>query len=229
MGFSWTTVRWLVGNLADMTYVRGAWAEAHALAERVIAGEPHYTQQMGITVRAEIRMARGDGAGAAEDMEAVLHDARAIRDPQALDPALVTSAEVACRNGDPAAANALLDELGSPERAAGTWVVTAALLEHDLGRPSTIAVEQGDTLRTPWHEAALAIVERDFTRAAEILERTGARTLVAAVRLRGAQAYVAEGRRAEAAEQLAPALAFYREVGATAYVREAEALLAEAS
>jgi hypothetical protein len=52
---------------------------------------------------------------------------------------------------------------------------------------------------------------------------------VAAVRLRAARAYAAQGRPAEAAEQLAPALAFYREVGASAYLREAEALLAEAS
>jgi hypothetical protein len=52
---------------------------------------------------------------------------------------------------------------------------------------------------------------------------------VAAVRLRAARAAAVEGRRAEAAEQLAPALAFYREVGAGAYVREAEALLPAAS
>jgi hypothetical protein len=37
---------------------------------------------------------------------------------------------------------------------------------------------------------------------------------------------VAEGRRAEADEQLRRALAFYRSVGATRYVREGEALLA---
>jgi hypothetical protein len=37
---------------------------------------------------------------------------------------------------------------------------------------------------------------------------------------------VAEGRRAEADAQLEQALAFYRSVGATRYIREAEALLA---
>ena len=48
----------------------------------------------------------------------------------------------------------------------------------------------------------------------------------ACCRLCAAEAYVAQGRRAEADEQLRPALAFYRSVGATRYVREGEALLA---
>jgi hypothetical protein len=45
-------------------------------------------------------------------------------------------------------------------------------------------------------------------------------------RLRAAEQFVAEGRRAEADEQLRSALSFYRGVGATRYVREGEALLA---
>jgi hypothetical protein len=48
-------------------------------------------------------------------------------------------------------------------------------------------------------------------------------------RLRAAEQLVAEGRRAEADEQLRPALAFYRGVGANRYVREGEALLAESA
>jgi hypothetical protein len=40
---------------------------------------------------------------------------------------------------------------------------------------------------------------------------------------------VAEGRRAEADEQLHAALAFYRSVGAAHYVRDCEALLAESA
>jgi hypothetical protein len=45
-------------------------------------------------------------------------------------------------------------------------------------------------------------------------------------RLRAAEQLVVEGRRAEADDQLGPALGFYRSVGATRYVREGEALLA---
>ena len=46
------------------------------------------------------------------------------------------------------------------------------------------------------------------------------------VRLRAAQALVAENRRAEADEHLGRAVAFYRSVGATRYIREGEALFA---
>ena len=45
-------------------------------------------------------------------------------------------------------------------------------------------------------------------------------------RLRAARALVDENRRAEADAQLHRALAFYRSVGATRYIREGEALLA---
>ena len=229
IGFSWTAQRWFLGNLADVSYITGAWDEALALAERVIVGEPHYMQQIGFSVRAEIRMAHGDVDAAVTDAETCLRDARAIRDPQALHPALVTAAESAYRAGDSAAANRLLDELGSPERAAGTWVVRAALLCRDVGRELPFDVSAGDGVQTVWRDAALAIAHGELGRAADILAPTGARTFVAAVRLRAAQRYAADGRRSEAAEHLASALAFYREVGASAYVREAEALLPAAS
>jgi hypothetical protein len=45
-------------------------------------------------------------------------------------------------------------------------------------------------------------------------------------RLHAAGQFVERGRRPEADEQLAHALAFYRSVGAARYVREGEALLA---
>ena len=46
------------------------------------------------------------------------------------------------------------------------------------------------------------------------------------MRLRAAESLVAQGRRAEADVQLQKALAFYRSVGATRFIREGEALLA---
>ena len=54
----------------------------------------------------------------------------------------------------------------------------------------------------------------------------GSRPDEAFVRLSAAEAIAAAGRRPEANVQLERALAFYRSVGATAYVREAEALFA---
>ena len=57
-------------------------------------------------------------------------------------------------------------------------------------------------------------------------EAIGAAPQEALFRLWAAEQLVDEGRRAEADEQLRRALAFYRSVGATRYVREGEALLA---
>ena len=74
--------------------------------------------------------------------------------------------------------------------------------------------------------AAEAMVERDLRRVADILGEIGSRPMEAFCRLRLAEALVAAGRRAEADEQLRAALAFYRGVGASRYVREGEALLA---
>jgi hypothetical protein len=51
-------------------------------------------------------------------------------------------------------------------------------------------------------------------------------TAAARVRLRAAETLAAQGHRIEANEQLDKALAFYRSVGATRYIREAEALVA---
>ena len=79
---------------------------------------------------------------------------------------------------------------------------------------------------TRWTDAARAYVAGDFVAAAEILQRIGSRPDEAEARLRAAEQLVAEGRRAEADEQLQQALEFYRSVGATRYIRECEALLA---
>ena len=63
-------------------------------------------------------------------------------------------------------------------------------------------------------------------RAADVLEEIGYRPGEAYARLRAAKQLVEEGRRAEADVELQHSLAFWREVDATRYVREGEALLA---
>ena len=83
-----------------------------------------------------------------------------------------------------------------------------------------------EPFKSPWLRAALAVASRDFRAAADILGGIGVVSHEAFFRLRAAEQLVAEGRRAEAGEQLRPALAFYRGVGATRYVRDGEALLA---
>ena len=62
--------------------------------------------------------------------------------------------------------------------------------------------------------------------AADVCAEMGLTTDEAQDRLAAARLLVAQGRRAEADEQLRRALAFYRSVGASRYVREGESLLA---
>jgi hypothetical protein len=81
---------------------------------------------------------------------------------------------------------------------------------------------------TPWTQVARAYVAGDFLAAAGILGRAGARPDEAEARLRAAEQLGAAGSRAGAEEQLQRALAFYRAVGATYYVRECSTVLSAA-
>jgi predicted negative regulator of RcsB-dependent stress response len=75
--------------------------------------------------------------------------------------------------------------------------------------------------------AADALLGGRWAEAADVYDEMGASPYAALAALRAAEWFVAQGRRAEADEQLRRALAFWRTVGATRYVREGEALLAE--
>ena len=76
-----------------------------------------------------------------------------------------------------------------------------------------------------WKELALACLERDFVRAAEMWAEGGSPTWEARLRFRAAEELIETGRRTDAEPQLEQALAFYRSVGGTFWVECAEALL----
>jgi hypothetical protein len=77
----------------------------------------------------------------------------------------------------------------------------------------------------PWRRAADAVFDGDFETAANVFAVMGY-TNEAYARLKAAEKSLRAGRRGEADVQLEQALAFYRSVGATRYVREGESLLA---
>ena len=137
-----------------------------------------------------------------------------------------------------------------PDRAAGfvseflaAWQEHGFSLGSDSEWPSDLAVglvplgKQAEFLAlideshvmTPWRKAAASYVYSDYSAATTSTERSARCPREAHARLRAAEAFVGEGRRAEADAELKRSLAFWRSVGATAYVREGEALLAEAS
>ncbi len=223
-------VRWFRGNLADCLFLAGKWDEALPLAElEIVDPTAHYMQTACRSDRGLILLARGDLEGALEDLSVALELARSIRDPQALWPALASLSLGRAVAGDRAGAGELLGELerlaGGTEGRSGPWIMWVAASALELGVEASALTTCTPAFRTPWSAAAQAIVDGDLAAAAGTLAGIGARPFEADVRLRLAERLLAEGRRAEASRELAPALAFYREVGALRMVARAEALL----
>jgi hypothetical protein len=198
-----------------------------------LGDESHYQASSAYLFRASIRLARGDDIGAEEDADKAVEVARPVVDPQILGPALQFATFVFFSVGNVRRAQEVLDELLALMRGlrelgwAVVWSSLSAWVAWKLGRGDEFLDAVSDEpLESPWLRAVRAIAIGDFVPAADIFGEMGMATKEAFFRLCAAEALVAEGRRAEADEQLRPALAFYRGVGATRYVREGEALLA---
>ena len=218
------------GNRIDMLFCSGEWHESLEECERFLseveAGSPHYMEAVVRLARARIKVARGDVAGALADAKLGLRLGREAREPQVLHSVLAEAARVFLESGQRHEADTTADELVAvgPEP---SNVVTFAIVLGELGRGEDArATVERDPLHTVWVDAARAYLEGDLARTADLLAEIGHLSDEAYVRLRAAERLVGEGRRAEADEQLERALAFYRSVGATRYIQEAEALLA---
>jgi class 3 adenylate cyclase/tetratricopeptide (TPR) repeat protein len=227
-------VRWERGERVIYTYWRGEWGECERVADEFIdefAESGHYLMSICRRTRALVRVARDDVEGALADASSAADLARKVVDRQILDPALLGQAQVLEAVGRRADADKLLMEVLElwRDRDVGTYpdAVAAACAAVRLGR----LAEVRDTLshsRKPgrWIETARTIAAGDFALAADQLESIGSLPDQAAARLLSAAELRAQGRRAEADAQLRRALAFYRSVGATRYIRAGETLLA---
>ena len=218
-------------------YFRGSWdlalERANAFLAEVESGFPHYHAPHAYVVRGLIQMGRGDVAASVGDAERAVELARAAGDPQLFQTTLLKAGifflEVERERrageifGEVLGTLAELNQLGF----AGVESYALAWLGVTLGREAEVAVLlEREPLDTPWTRAGRAVLAGDLPGAADMLDEIGAATQAAFLRLRAAEQLVHEGRRAEADDQLSRALAFYRSVGATRYIREGEALLA---
>ena len=215
-------------------YMRGSWDAALEKADDFIAeceaGVPHYLEPDARGIRGAVRAARGDVAGAVEDARRGLERARESKDPQSLYPALARGAQAFAAAGRDAEANALADELLELLASGATGMLSIPelallLAEYARGAELLALLDRRKDQPTPWLEGARAGAGGDFARAGDVFGRIGARPYEALARLHAARALAEAGRGAEAEVQLRGALAFYRSVGATRRVREAEALL----
>jgi hypothetical protein len=82
------------------------------------------------------------------------------------------------------------------------------------------------TTPTPWLQAATAMAAGRFEQAADRYAEIGSLPDEAFARLRAAEQLLGAGRQAGGTAQLQRALAFYRQVGAAGYLREADAVVA---
>jgi class 3 adenylate cyclase len=220
--------RWFRGVTALVEYEIGDWdgalQRADAFLAEVESGSPHYLAGQNYLSRSLIRLGRADDEGAVYDSEQALAVTERAKDPQARFPATAAAAHVYMELGDPTRARPPAEEfLDAVVAGAGLGFATSAL--HILSW-TMAAVGRGPELieatkrfgDNPWARAAATYALGDPVGAAEILGGIGAVNSEAFCRLAAA--------RAGDLAQLEAALAFYRSVGATRYIREGEALLA---
>jgi len=225
---------WFEAELVADDYFRGRWADALERSERFLvrlAGEPHYMEGAVRIQRAVIFLARGEHDEALANARRALEWDRGMGDPQALLPSLARSARIFAELdlGDEASdlATELIATWNGRINSSAYWLLDAAVVARDLGLGNQfLEASEAVPTETPWLDGARAVVQGDLAAAAAVYCEAGERAGEAYLRLRLAKELVAAGRRAGADLELQRALAFYRSVAATRYVREGELLLA---
>jgi hypothetical protein len=211
-------------------YHGGRWEKAGQCLESLRFDEPGQEMPGVRCIRARMRLARDDLEGAWADC-ARASELQAQWEPGELADVLTVSAKVALADGRRAEAVELAERVFSedwpPPGLSFTDTSELALVLLELGLPAAAIVEVAEARpRSPWLQVSGAVARGELAAAADRLAALEAFSVEAEVRLRAAERLVAKGRRAEADVQLQKALAFYRSVGATRYIREGEALLA---
>ncbi|HSS81846.1 MAG TPA: AAA family ATPase [Gaiellaceae bacterium] len=231
-------IRWQQVEHVFHCYWGGRWDEALATADEYLAaisGAPsHYMEGACRTSRAAIWLARGRIEEAIAEAKLGTELARPAKDAQSINPALAFEAFALLAQGGRVAAGALADELVEAWRDVGivhpNECADAPWVFIDLGRTDELEQALGKAKGfTPWHEAARRVIRGDPVAAAEVYAQIGSVPDEAHARLRAAEAFVPDGRRAEADAQLGLALPVFAQLGAAAWTARGEALLAESA
>ncbi len=231
-GFT-SNLRWIDGTEVQHGLMFGTWDAALELAEQLTAfdaaGEHDVMSANAYAVRAHIRHARGL-PGWREDADRAT--AYAQEDGgQVLPVLLCMHARLLALEGERPAAARLVDEieafLADRPRPPHLWESAVLFAFVALGRLDSYRtlLERSPDRPSLWIDAASAVLDGDFTAAADVYGGMGAR------RPRRRRAYTPRARcssgamRPDRRPSSPRAIAFYREVGATALIREAETLL----
>ena len=228
----------IIWNKAEVAFdlsLVGRWDESLEILDaeiaRMEAGAPHYLEVQHRQSRARIKMGRGDARGALDDADRGVEVGRDAGDPQALQPTLAERARVLLLMGRLDEAVESIDEIlrsigPQPVMDWSWWIVPAAIVLTEAGRAEEILALGGEDLPSRWIQAGRLWASGDLAGAANRFEEIGSAPDEAYARVKEAERLVAAGRRAEVEPFLSRALELYRGMGATAFIREAEQLLA---
>jgi class 3 adenylate cyclase/tetratricopeptide (TPR) repeat protein len=216
------THRFLHGCMIQHAYWDGRWEqslrEADAFVAECEAGSPHYLESSARVARALIGLAAGMDEAAAADARRAVERARRSKDPQIVMPCLAACLRVEVELGELDRASAIAAELLGNEIEL-SWMPSTVELAWAADRLRTADVTRGWTARavtkSKWNDAALAILDGELERAADLFAEIGSLPDEARARLRAGDPV-----------NVVKALEFYRSVDAARYVREGEALLA---
>jgi class 3 adenylate cyclase len=221
-------LRFSEGNLIDLGLLTGDWDEAERRADAFLEASRqggHFMDTIALATKATLALARDKPEAACSVIDQAVALARKVEDPQTLIPALATAAFIYAELQIVDRARALLDELEPGSHIAA--VPQAFFAAAEAGIAELWRGRIADSRRTTaWESPADAVLDGRWADAAHAYAEIGAQPFAARAALHAARAFAAHGRRAETDVQLQDALAFYRSVGATRYIREGERLLA---
>jgi DNA-binding SARP family transcriptional activator/class 3 adenylate cyclase len=224
-------LHWLAAERPYELYWRGEWDAALAAAEELLhQPDAGYGAHAGRSVRAWIRLARGDLAGAIEDSVVALEFGRHAGEPATLCQSLALQARVLVEAGQKPEAGAAVAEVlelfEAPSVLGSFWTADLAAALRELGRGAELPASSSSA--TEWLVAARLIASGRSADAADRYAAMGARPEEAWARLKAAEELESVGLHAQAEQQLERARGFYQAVGAGAYARVDESMPAGA-
>jgi tetratricopeptide (TPR) repeat protein len=222
-------LRWFSVERVVFDFLGGRWDDALRTLDEFLdwveTGLAHYMEAMARTMRAQIRLARGDIEGALSDAGKSVDFGRSSGEPQILLFALTVYTSALFAAGKVTDARKSADELlAASTESMTSWLCEAAPVLNMLGRgPEYLARFRHLERLSRWETAAFAVLADDFTRAIDVYLDIGARPYEADARLHAARLAAEDD--PVAREHAQRALDFYRSVGADFRVREAEQIL----
>jgi tetratricopeptide (TPR) repeat protein len=227
-----TSIMWLESSRIADALDTGRWDEALRRSDAFLAQGPHYLDHSVLLCKAMVLAARGYGEGALAARDRALAASAATEEHQVVIPSRLMSAWVSLLVGDGDRARELVIEAEKyaanlAYRAPGvSGEVAVAIAE--TGRSDAWLQIHASAAHTRRMTALRLLLSGEVTEAADAWARVAPHG-EAVARLHAARVLVANGRRAEADVQLQRGLAFFRAVGATKVVRDAESLSAAAA